>query len=238
MRNVICMKWGTLYGPEYVNKLYGMARRHITGEFRFVCLTDDATGIVEGVECRPLPAMDVGDVPSFSGWRKLSVFSPELDDMKGPTLFLDVDLIIVDNIDALFEYEPGEFCIIENWTQMGRNVGNSSVFRYEAGRYKEILDKYEANHDAIVRQWDNEQMYLTHEASPVKWWPEEWCKSFKHHAIPKGISMYFKVPEIPPGCKIVVFHGHPKPEEAAVGKWPGRPLKRVLPTPWINEHWR
>ena len=22
--NVVCMKWGKLYGPEWVNKLYGM----------------------------------------------------------------------------------------------------------------------------------------------------------------------------------------------------------------------
>lgn len=25
-RNVICMKWGTKYGPEYVNRLYAMVR--------------------------------------------------------------------------------------------------------------------------------------------------------------------------------------------------------------------
>ena len=45
LRNVICMKWGTKYGPEYVNRLYAMVRRHLTGDFRMVCLTDDPTGI-------------------------------------------------------------------------------------------------------------------------------------------------------------------------------------------------
>ena len=39
------MKWGTKYGPEYVNRLYGMVRRHLRGDFRFVCFTDDVTGI-------------------------------------------------------------------------------------------------------------------------------------------------------------------------------------------------
>ena len=28
-RTVLCMKWGTKYGPEYVNRLYGMVRRHL-----------------------------------------------------------------------------------------------------------------------------------------------------------------------------------------------------------------
>ncbi|HAU58261.1 MAG TPA: glycosyltransferase, partial [Comamonadaceae bacterium] len=30
-RHVICMKWGTKYGPEYVNRLYAMVRRHLSG---------------------------------------------------------------------------------------------------------------------------------------------------------------------------------------------------------------
>ena len=25
-RHILCMKWGRKYGPEYVNRLYGMAR--------------------------------------------------------------------------------------------------------------------------------------------------------------------------------------------------------------------
>ncbi|HEY1090992.1 MAG TPA: glycosyltransferase, partial [Burkholderiaceae bacterium] len=44
-RVILCMKWGNKYGPEYVNRLYAMVRRHLRGEFRFVCLTDDANGV-------------------------------------------------------------------------------------------------------------------------------------------------------------------------------------------------
>jgi len=44
-RIVLCMKWGTKYGPEYVNRLYGMVRRHLKGDFRFVCLTDRSDGV-------------------------------------------------------------------------------------------------------------------------------------------------------------------------------------------------
>jgi len=33
-RHVICMKWGTKYGPEYVNRLYAMVRRHLTLDFQ------------------------------------------------------------------------------------------------------------------------------------------------------------------------------------------------------------
>ena len=33
--NVLCMKWGTPYGPEYVNVLHAMVRRHLQRPFRF-----------------------------------------------------------------------------------------------------------------------------------------------------------------------------------------------------------
>lgn len=58
-RHIICMKWGKKYGPEYVNRLYAMVRRHLSGDFRFVCLTDDASGIRSEVECKPIPPLDL-----------------------------------------------------------------------------------------------------------------------------------------------------------------------------------
>ena len=45
MKQVVCVKWGTGYGAEYVNRLYGMVSRQITPPFRLVCLTDDRNGI-------------------------------------------------------------------------------------------------------------------------------------------------------------------------------------------------
>ena len=44
-RHVICMKWGRKYGPESANRLYAMVRRHLSGDFNLVCLTDDSSGI-------------------------------------------------------------------------------------------------------------------------------------------------------------------------------------------------
>ena len=41
MATVLCMKWGRRYGPDYVNTLASMLRRHLTVRHRLVCLTDD-----------------------------------------------------------------------------------------------------------------------------------------------------------------------------------------------------
>jgi hypothetical protein len=48
--NIVCMKWGTKYGPEYVNILYNMVKRNITRPFRFICVTESATNIKDEVE--------------------------------------------------------------------------------------------------------------------------------------------------------------------------------------------
>jgi len=53
--NVICIKWGDLYSSDYVNKLYAMVERNITRDHRFVCLTDDTTGLKSEIETTPIP---------------------------------------------------------------------------------------------------------------------------------------------------------------------------------------
>lgn len=236
MATVLCMKWGTAYGSDYVNRLHGMVSRHLTRPFRFVCLTDDPSGIDDAIECRPLPAIELGGAPSISGWRKLSCFSPELDDLDGEILFLDLDLVVVDDIDPFFEH-PGEFCIIENWTQMGRGIGNSSVYRYRSGRHREVLERFCADPDRIIAEFPNEQVYLSRAIGTPVFWPDDWCRSFKRHCLPPWPLNWVKTPVLPRGARIVVFHGHPKPPEAIVGEWPQR-FKKVRPTPWIAEHWR
>lgn len=239
MVNVICMKWGTKFGPEFVNRLHSMVCRHLHRPHRFICFTDDPTGLTpEGIETFPLPPMDLPPGKE-RGWRKLSTFQSPLYDLTGPTLFLDVDLVIVDNIDAFFDH-PGEFCIIKDWGRPWRITGNSSVYRFEAGTRPEIYADFMANIDQVKREVRNEQEYLTreiHRKGLLQYWPRDWCVSFKHTCMSPFPLNYLTVPPIPPGAKIVVFHGNPNPADALVGKGKGI-WRHVRPTPWIADHWQ
>jgi hypothetical protein len=107
-RHVLCMKWGTKYGPEYVNRLYAMVRRHLSGEFNFVCLTDDGTGIRPEVQCLPIPPLNLHLAPGQrdGAWKKLTTFEADLHGLRGTALFLDVDVVVVGSLDAFFE-QPG-----------------------------------------------------------------------------------------------------------------------------------
>jgi hypothetical protein len=84
-RVVLCMKWGTKYGPEYVNRLYAMVRRNITGPFRLVCLTDDRHGIRPEVECFDLPELGVPHPQRTMGkWRKQILWGASVPGRSGP----------------------------------------------------------------------------------------------------------------------------------------------------------
>jgi len=58
MLNVVCVKWGNWchpYGADYVNALAESIRRHLTLPHRFLCFTDDASGLDPCIETQPLP---------------------------------------------------------------------------------------------------------------------------------------------------------------------------------------
>jgi hypothetical protein len=230
------MRWGDRYGPDYVNRLFAMVARNLALPHRFVCLTDDPAGIRPEVECRPLPPIELADAPPHSGWRKLSCLGRELEDLGAQVLFLDLDLVIVADIDCLFAH-PGRFCIIENWTQKGRGIGNSSVFRFQAGAHRAIPERFCTDAARIIRSFPNEQTYLTQAVGEVTFWPPGWCRSFKHDCLPARPLRRFREARIPPDTRIVVFHGEPKPPDAARGLWP-KSRTGLRPVSWVNEYWR
>jgi len=230
------MKWGTAYGAHYVNKLYSMVEKNLTLPYNFICITDDPEGIRPEVKTYPIPEIKIPQKNDVSPWRKLLMFSKKIGDIKGKVLFLDLDIVIIDNIDCFFEYS-NDFCIIENWTQKGRGIGNSSVYAFEFGKYNFVLSEFLENMDSILNKYDNEQIYLSKRIPVVKFWPETWCKSFKVHCLPGGLKNLFFTPKIPEGAKIIVFHGNPKPSDAIEGKWPGSFRKFLRKTPWVDKYW-
>ncbi|MFM8576024.1 MAG: glycosyltransferase, partial [Limnohabitans sp.] len=145
------MKWGTKYGPEYVNRLFAMVRRHLTLDFQMVCLTDDAQGIHPDVRCLPIPPLNLPPGSPERGWTKLVTFSQDLHGLRGTALFLDVDVVIVGSLDGFFEH-PGRFLIIKDYDRFwnpGRITGNSSVYRFELGAHPDVLAHFRQNFETI-----------------------------------------------------------------------------------------
>ena len=110
---IFCMKWGTLYGAEYVNRLFSMVKKNLTYDFKMVCFTDNSKDIIDEVDCYDIPEMQIRtDIPERM-WKKLTTLKKDLYELKGTALFLDLDIVIVDNIDCFFDVE-GSFRIIKD----------------------------------------------------------------------------------------------------------------------------
>lgn len=247
--NIVCMKWGTRYGSEYVNILYNMVKRNITLPFRFICMTEIKEGINEEVEICDLP--DFEEPPEeylrhCLAWRKLALFDKKVLDLKGKMLFLDLDVVIIDNIDCFFSYSD-KLAIIENWSQPKRLIGQASAFCFEVGKHYNLLEKYINQQAEVLKNYHTEQVYITRALGKgnFDYFPDDWCKSFKMHCMPGGVlNSFFAPTKIPKGAKIIVFHGYPKPPDAIAGVW-GAPVpwykrfyKTVKPTNWLEEYWR
>ncbi|MEP1207507.1 MAG: hypothetical protein ABJM29_03155 [Rhizobiaceae bacterium] len=243
IQTVVCMKWGTRYPAEFVNRLWSMIQRNTTRPTRLICFTEDATGIHKDVEIAPLPQINIPEHVAWTPWRKLSLWQRDLADLEGDILFLDLDMVVTGNLDDCFDYEPGSYCVIHNWTQPKLTVGNTSLFRFPVNKYSHIFERFDADPEAVLNEFRIEQQYISARIPEQKFWPREWCLSFKHDLIPAWPMRFLQAPQLPPTARAVAFTGRPDPDEAAIGQWPTEKAwkkiyKHVRPTPWIMQHWQ
>jgi hypothetical protein len=236
-RNVLCMKWGDRYPSDYVNRLHAMVQANLSGSYRFVCLTDDPRGVNGAIECRPIPPTPPEPTRQERGWRKLTTFDWPLHDLEGTALFLDLDVVIIRPIDALFEVE-GTFLIAHDRRLSSRGISNSSVYRFELGAHRALIDEYRADPAAVARAFRNEQAFLSARMSAaglLTEWPPGWCVSFKYDCLPPWPLNYLRSAHCPPEARIIFFHGRPKPHEAIEGF--GNLRRFTRPTPWLADYW-
>lgn len=249
--NCICLKFGTLYGPEYVNRLYGGLRRNTQSDLRFFCMTDDARGFDAGIEVIPLPHEPFHDrmfaLMKAKGWRapfqKISMFRPGLiADLDGPLLVFDIDVVITGDIDALRDYMPGKLCMRREWgSRPGfQSLGHGSVEKIEPARHAYLYDFMAQDPEAALTIFGaSEQNYTSlsaERAGDFEFFPEKWIVSFKVDCRPKRPLNLFMEPRLPADARVVCFHGRPKMEEAVEGYRAG-PLHSTRPCKWMRDAW-
>jgi hypothetical protein len=242
VQTIVCMRWGQRYGVDYVNRLWSMIRRHTRRPTRLVCYTDDVDGLDPAVESYALPEIRLPERLAMLPWRKISLWRPDLPGLAGETLYIDLDVVITGPLDDFFDYEPGRFCIIRNWTASHGGTGNTTCYRFLPGSAPHLFERMEREPDVVYRSYGNSQTFVSREVGqPTAYWPAPWCLSFKHSLLPPFPLNFLKAPKLPPDARLIAFTGQPDPDQALVGRWPmpawKRLYKHVRPTPWIAEHW-
>ena len=117
-----------------------MVRRNCTLPFEFACFTERPEGLDPGIKVFALP--DLGTISGW--WYKPMFFDPNLP-TQGRILYFDLDVIVFNNIDNLWTYEPDTFCIIRDFNRHIRDDWqrmNSSVFRLQTGQHKYVYENF------------------------------------------------------------------------------------------------
>ena len=231
---VLCLKHGTKYSSEYVNRLYNMVKRNCTLNFEFICLTDDPNGINKDIKILSLPG-------GLSGWWcKPYIFSKDLP-INGTVLYMDLDVVVASNIDKLFTYQPGHWCTIRDFTRVMRpkwQKYNSSIVRFRTGELDFVWTEFEKDKVGVQRRFHGDQDWLhevTHKRRGAVLYPDSWIQSWKWEVrktkdfAPGGVKGKRKlktIEDVTPRveCCVCVFHGDPNPENCE--------------DPWVVDNWR
>ncbi len=247
---VVCIKWGTLFGPEYVNRLYSGVRRNMSVPVRFLCMTEHAAGIHPDVEILDLPtepfaapmAAALAVANRQGAMRKVSLFRQGvIPDLTGPVLGFDLDVVITGDLMPIWQMAPGKIAMRHDWTEKrkGRPTGHGSVFRYDPAEHPFLYDDLAANPYAEVEKArGSEQRYTSHKAMDrgvFDYIPEDWVVSFKYDCNPFPTN-WLRTPRLPQDARVVCFHGRPKMTDALSG-YRGSFIRHSKPCAWLREHW-
>lgn len=204
--NVYCVYWGDKYHPDYVPRLRDQVARNLSIPHEFRCITDREFSDVDCVE-------PVCDFPGW--WQKIGLFKPGF--IKGQSLYLDLDVVIVGRLDDLVEAsipKPGVLACPENWAQSGHGGCQSSVMLWQGDSCQVIWDEFNPawahwpprNEPGVF--W-GDQEWITHQRDTgrlkVAHTKPEYVVSYKYHCR-NGL---------PADARAVVFHGKPDPHEVS-----------------------
>ena len=217
MIHCICLKFGSKYNSEYVNKLFRGIKRNTSKEFLFTCFTDQNEGLLKEFDNQMLP-IQTGD-----WYSKIGLYNQELYDQNDQIFYFDLDTVIVGNLDEIFEYS-GNFAILRDFYRA--NGYGSGFMSWRPALVNHMWKNFTRGYKSRFgdQGWCEEQ--YPNADIWQKMYPEK-VISYKVHIQNNG--------RIRPGwtqyggnlntASIVCFHGRPMPHQ-------------VAGLNWMIEHWK
>ncbi|KQI72132.1 hypothetical protein AN191_08280 [Loktanella sp. 5RATIMAR09] len=253
LRSCICIKWGQgAYTADDVNRLYTGLKHHSRFPVRLYCVTDDPSGILSDIICIPLKpepfdaAMQEAArtaTKKNGALKKIGIFRPGLiPELVGPLLFVDLDIVITNDIGPLFDFAPGMVCMAPPFGKRTSppTFGEGSVIRFDPSKHGFLYHEMADDPAGMVTFCGgSEQSYtsgLARKYNMLANYPKSLVVSFKRQCCWPGSLTKWFAPRLPRGATVVCFHGHPKAAEALSGHHEhGRVV--TLPADWLTKAW-
>lgn len=220
MLSVLCvLRSGGAYDAEWVRKLRDGVARNITVPHRFVCLSD------VDVPCDRIPL--VQDWPGW--WAKIELFRPGV--VTGPTLYLDLDTVIVDKIDALANITR-DFSMLRGFGRKHYIGSGVMLFKKPLTTvYESFLKSPERFIEEYATNPNNRHQAFNAAVGDQAFIYDAIGNENIHRltdSVPNLIQCYpktFNGARVPTGCSVVCFKGKIKPPDA-------------MHLGWCRENWK
>ena len=224
MLNFACVYYGDKYTRpptdpwSYLRNLYNMVERNLTVPYRFVCFTDSTVLHKQkefrgkDIEFRQFKRHD------FEGWfNKLQLFSPE-SKLEGDTLYMDLDVVIMKNIDELATIGESKNFVGMNDFNPTSGQFNSSIMKFNNNTTSDLIWSEYIKRRGDFRQHAGDQNIITDLIKKHKdtiSFPDSWTQSYKWFN--REGTRFHKSKwtfEKDPNAKVCIFHGHPNPHDS------------------------
>ena len=183
MIQVVVVKWGERYSAAHVNNTFGEICKLSSRDVKCLCVTDDAAGLAGFIEAKPFPDWGNWYETLKKGCRlKLSIFEPGLLDPDLPTLFFDLDTMILGDIAELvkeLEKTGGLYMCRGHFIPLWRILGaiKRVVKEYYYYGNSPILAFYPKDFEGLVKDFKREFEYVRWRGITLKWPLDRICKT-------------------------------------------------------------
>lgn len=220
--SVVVYKWHT---PGYRSKFeswhVNVHRRsfaeHYRKPHRYICITDDPTGLDADIEVVPLwdtfsklrnPTWPTGP----NCFRRLPGFAKEFEKVAGHRiLFSDIDVVFTGQLDELVERDE-DFVI---WQTENRGIPYcASLYLMTAGSQSQVFERFDPERSPLMtrnagyRGSDQAWINFCLGKSIPSWNTSHGVYSYGDHVRRRAAG------RLPNGARVVIFHGKPDPWDA------------------------
>lgn len=230
---VVTWKWErqpgfpVVYTAGHVNALRRAVAAHYDRPHRFVCVTDDPTGLDRDVEVVPLCKRyaHLRNPSNRSGpncYMRLFAFSEEAGEVFGERFVsMDLDIVVTGDLVQVWDRDE-DFVICHN--PSGIAPYNGSMWLLRAGTRREVWERFDPKRSPVrskaLGYFGSDQAHIaavlgTNEAT---WTEADGVYSYRRHIQRTG--------QLPENARLVFFAGRDKPWHP--------PVRRR--NPWIEEH--
>lgn len=239
LKSVVCYKWRPqhadhrfVFGPDTVNTLKSMIRRHYTRPVRFICATDDPAGLDPDVEVVPLwddhaSLMSPHGKRNPSCYRRLKGFSSEMAAVFGERFAaIDLDCVVTGDLRQILD-RPEDFVAYGDTNHQPHSYYNGSFMLMTAGCRKQVWETFDpvrSTQEAYRSGcYGSDQAVISHCLGPneAKLRKSDGVYSFRNDFVLRNMRA------LPENARLVIFHGRLKPWMAEVKDQ----------YPWVRRHW-